>query len=585
MEQLIVFGTLIGALALFIHGRLRYDVVAMLALLVVTITGVIPQDEAFAGFGHPAVITVAGVLVASRGLVNAGGVVVISRWIARAGNSPMMQVIALTPVVVVSSAFMNNVGALALLMPTTIRIARRSGTSPSLLLMPLAFGSLLGGLITLIGTPPNIIIASFRESATGEPFRMFDFTPVGLGIALAGSVFLALIGWRLVPQRQSKGSREELFDIEAYTTEVHVSDASPLVGKRLNEFKNDIDIVVSALLRNKQPIPFPSPYEIIRADDILIVEAGPVELSELIDTYKLDLVGRASEEQLETSEVSIVEAIVTPQSQIINRTPRSLNLRQRYRVNLLAVSRKGERVKARLSKTRFQAGDVLLLQAYSDALPDVLAALGCLPLAERAIKLAKPRRLAMTVALFAGALILAATGVLPIAVAIVSAAVAMILLGIISLKEAYDSIDWPVIVLLGAMIPVGSALELSGGAQTITDGLLAVGRQAPPVVALAIILIGTMTLSDLINNAAAAVLVAPIALHVAEGLGVSSDPFLMAVAIGASCAFLTPIGHQSNTLVMGPGGYHFGDYWRVGLPLEILIVAVALPLLLIFWPL
>lgn len=586
MEQIIVFGTLGGALILFVDGRLRYDIVALLALLVVTITGVVAQEDAFSGFGHPAVITVAAVLVASRGLLNAGVVDLISKWISRVGDRPIMQVLVLTVVVAISSAFMNNVGALALMMPVAIRTAHKNGSSPSMLLMPLAFGSLLGGMTTVIGTPPNIIIATFRESVSGTPFRMFDFTPVGGSVAAAGIAFLVLIGWRLVPQRQSKGSREDLFEIEAYTTEVHVTEKSPLVGKMLVQLRNDdLDVVVGAVLRGDYRISAPSAYETIRADDVLIVEANPDELKELVDTYRLELVGRSSEDRMKTKEVSIVEAIVTPGSQMLNRTPKDLNLRWRYGVNLLAVSRKGSRVKARLSQTRFQAGDVLLLQAHTSALTETLATLGCLPLAEREIKLDKPRRLLMTLAIFAAALIAAATGLLSISVAMITAVVTMLMLNILTLKEAYDAIDWSIIVLLGAMIPVGGALESSGGAQSITDVLLRIGNQTPPAVTLTIILVGTMLLSDLINNAAAAVLIAPIAINVARGLDVSADPFLMAVAIGASCAFLTPIGHQSNTLVMGPGGYQFGDYWRVGLPLQIVILAVAIPLLLVVWPL
>ena len=587
LEQLIVFGTLIGTLALFVSGWLRYDLVALLALLAVTLTGVIPQEEAFSGFGHPAVVTVAAVLVVSRGLLNGGTVDLIAQWISRVGDRPMVQILVLTSVVAISSGFMNNVGALALLMPVAIRIARKSGVSASKLLMPLAFGSLLGGMTTLIGTPPNIIIATFRAQTAGTPFRMFDFTPVGLGVALVGIAYLVLIGWRLIPQRESKGSRQDLFEIGAYTTEVRIPEESSLVGKMIREIKNgtNVDIVIIALMRGKQRIPAPSAYETFRSDDILVVEADPEDLEELVDSYKLELVGSGSEDSLDFKDMSIVEAIVTVNSPIVNRTPRSLNLRWRYGVNLLAVARQGTRVKARLSNIRFQAGDVLLLQAHTNTLSDVLSALGCLPLAEREIGLGRSRRLLIPVAIFAAALLAAATGLLSIAVAMVGAAAAMIILGILSLKEAYDSINWPIIILLGAMIPVGTALETSGGAQAIANSLLKIGAELPPAATLTVILVATMFLSDIVNNAAAAVLMAPIAISVAQGLAVAVDPFLMAVAIGASCAFLTPIGHQSNTLVMGPGGYRFGDYWRVGLLLEIIVVLVSVPLLLLFWPL
>jgi di/tricarboxylate transporter len=586
-EQLIVFGTLLSTLLLFVSGRLRYDVVALLALMAVTLTGVIPHEEAFVGFGHPAVVTVAAILVVSRGLLNGGAVDVLAGWISRVGDRPVTQVMVLTSVVAISSGFMNNVGALALLMPVAIRIARKSGVSASKLLMPLAFGSLLGGMTTLIGTPPNIIIATFRAETAAVPFRMFDFTPVGVGVALVGIAYLVLIGWRLIPQREGTGSRQDLFEIGAYTTEVRIPQRSPLVGKMVREIKDgaDVDIIIVALRRGQQPIHMPSAYETFQADDTLVVEAAPEDLQELVELYKLELVGSGIEESLEFKDMSIVEAIVTPNSPIVGRSPSTLNLRRRYGVNLLAVARQGERVRQRLSKLRFQAGDVLLLQTHTDALADVLAALGCLPLAGREIGLGRSRRLLVSVVIFAAALVAAAVGVLPIAVAMVGAAVAMVVVGVLTLKEAYDSINWPIIILLGAMIPVGHALEVSGGAEAIANSLLSLGSEMPAAVTLTFILVATMFLSDVINNAAAAVLMAPIAISVAQGLSVSADAFLMAVAIGASCAFLTPIGHQSNTLVMGPGGYRFGDYWRVGLLLEVVVVLVSIPLLLLAWPL
>jgi len=590
LQQLIVFIVLILALALFIWGRWRYDLVALLALLAVTVTGIIPGEQAFAGFGHPAVITVAAVLVVSRGLRNSGVVTLLARPLLRVGERPMTQVGALSSLVAVLSAFMNNVGALALLMPVAIRMARKNGRSPSLLLMPLAFGSLLGGLITLIGTPPNIIIATFRAETGAAPFRMFDFAPVGLGVAVAGLLFIALIGWRLVPQRKGAASREELFEIGAYVTEVVVPPESDLVGKRLRDLGSvsEAEVVVVGLVRNKRRLYNPSSFEILRAEDVLIVEADSEDLRELVDAAGLALSGspKTGEEALGDSErSSLMEAVVTADSPLVGQTARSLNLRWRHGVNLLGVARMGSRIHRRLRDIRFQVGDVLLLQGPTETFTAVLSTLGCLPLAGRGLSLGRPRRVRLGVAIFGAALLLAASGLLPIQVTFVGAAVAMLLTNIISLREAYESIDWSIIVLLGAMIPVGQALEISGGANLIANATLAASSELPPVVSLVIILVATMFLSDLVNNAAAAVLMAPIAISVAAGLGASADPFLMGVAIGASCAFLTPIGHQSNTLVMGPGGYRFGDYWRMGLLLELIIVLVAVPLIMLFWPL
>ena len=587
--QLTVFGVLALALVLFMLGRWRYDVVALLALLVVTVSGIVPAERAFAGFGHPAVVTVAAILVVSQGLRNAGAVDVIARWVGRIGGGPTVQLAALCGLAALASGFMNNVGALALFMPVAIHSARRSGVSPSRLLMPLAFASLLGGMTTLIGTPPNIIIAAFRTQTGAAPFRMFEFTPVGLGVALAGLAFMTLIGWRLIPRRKGQASAAELFAVEEYVSEVRIREAAPVAGKRLRALKELAEnrVAVVGLVRGTRRKPSPAHQTVLRAGDVLIVKAAPEDLEALVGAAGLELVGSAplEEADLESDAVTLTESVVMPDARLEGQSAAGLRLRQRYGVNLLAVARQGARLSARLDHIRLKAGDVVLLQGPSEALPDVLAALGCLPLAERGLRLGRPRRIVLAVSVFGAALVAAALGLLPVQLAFAAAAVAMVLAGLISLRQVYESVDWPIIVLLGAMIPVGEALETTGGAQRIADGLLGLSGQMPPAATLAVVLVGTMFLSDLVNNAAAVVLIAPIALSIAGGLGVSADPFLMAVAIGASSAFLTPIGHQSNTLVMGPGGYRFGDYWRVGLPLEALIVVVALPLILWLWPL
>lgn len=589
VDQFIVFGVLLITVILFVWGRWRYDVVALVALLAVTVTGIIPGDRAFAGFGHPAVITVAAVLVVSRGLLNTGIVDAIAQRLARVGDRPAAQVGMLTAIVTVLSAFMNNVGALALMMPVAIRIARKNGHPPSLFLMPLAFGSLLGGLMTLIGTPPNIIVATFRTSNGSEPFRMFDFTPVGVGVALAGVLFIILIGWRLVPRRQSQATDRAMFEIENYVTEVRIPEDSELVGRSLRdlELTSEMDIVVVGIVRDDTPMAAPSSFEVFRAGDILIVEARSVDLDAFAQISNLELAGGAEppREALQSDTVSIVEAVVRPGSPMVGETARTLNLRQQHGVNLLAIARQGARTHTRLGRVRFQAGDVLLLQGPAGTIPETLSNLVILPLAERQLSVGRPPRVILSVGIFAGALATAAAGLVPVQVAFVLAMVLMLLTNVLTLTEAYESIDWPIIVLLGAMIPVGEALEVSGGADLIANQVLALSYGAPPVVTLALVLIGTMFLSDLVNNAAAAVLMAPIALNIANELGASTDPFLMAVAIGASCAFLTPIGHQSNTLVMGPGGYRFGDYWRMGILLEVVITVTAIPLIMTFWPL
>lgn len=601
-DQWIVFTVLLVTLAAFIWNRLRFDVVAMLALLAVAIAGLVPVDSVFAGFGHPAVITVAAVLVISQGLVNGGVVDEVARLLARVGKNAVIQVLTLTLVVAVCSAFINNVGALALLMPVAIWMSREAGRSPSLLLMPLAFGSLLGGTITLIGTPPNIIIASYREAGT---FGLFDFAPVGLAISLAGIVFIGLIGWRLTPKREDPAAGEKLFSVGDYLTELKLPEGSDFAGGTLHNLLTAGDsqnnLVVLSLIRDDKTTPAPSTFTILRENDVLLVEADTESLGEFLEITGLALASGAPDEETEENDTGdegrrqqaekelvagdarLIEAVVTPGSQLVGRSANRLNLRERYSVNVVAVARQGHRLKQRLADIRFRSGDILLVQGFEETLPGNLRTLGCLPLAERGLAFGREKRLGLAGGLFAVAIVSIVAGWVTPPVALVACAVAMVLAGLLEASDAYKAIDWSVVVLLAAMIPVGQALETTGGADLIARQILAISEGQAPWLVLSIILVGTMLLSNVVNNAAAAILVAPIALGVAGQLGLSSDATLMAVAIGASCAFLTPIGHQSNALVMEPAGYRFGDYWRLGLPLSVVVTATAVPVILWVW--
>lgn len=612
-EQLIVFGVLAATLVLFVWNRWRYDLVALAALLACALTGVVPAEEVFAGLGHPAVISVAAVLVLSRGLLNAGVVDSVARRLMQVGERPWAHVAALTGIVALSSGFMNNVGALALFMPVAIWMSRQSGRSPSYLLMPLAFGSLLGGTLTLIGTPPNLIIAGYRAEAGEAPFGMFAFLPVGAAVTVAGVLFIALLGWRLVPRRQEQEGNGDLFEISAYLTEVRVPEGCKYAGRTLHALigavQDEADVQVIALIRGDERQRMPSTYEVLREGDILLVEADSDSLKALLDVTGVELAAdveeqenkahdeqEAAEQAVEQEkaekdhksrhgELTLAEAIVSPGSMLVGTSASGLDLRERHGVNVLAVARQGQRLRQRLGEIRFAAGDILLLQAREDALQSSLNSLGCLPLASRGLSITTPRNVMLASAIFAITLASIAFGLLPAATALVTGALVMILVGLIPLGRIYESIDMPVIVLVAAMLPVGQALETTGGSQLIADALLELGQSLPAAATLALLMVAVMLISNVVNNAAAAVLAAPVAISLARGMDASVDPFLMAVAIGASCAFLTPIGHQSNTLVMAPGGYRFGDYWRLGLPLSILVVLCAVPAILWIWPL
>lgn len=597
-EQGIVFAVLAATLGMFIWNRLRFDVVAMLALLAIAIAGLIPTDQLFSGFGHPAVVTVAAVLVISQGLVNGGVVDSIAGLLGRVGHRPTLQVLTLTGVVALCSGFINNVGALALLMPVAVWMSRESGRSPSMLLMPLAFGSLLGGTMTLIGTPPNIIIASYREGASA--FGLFDFAPVGAAITVAGLAFITLVGWRLTPRRGDDDEGDgKLFSVGDYLTELRIPEGSSFAGATLHNLLadsgEDKDVVVLALIRDDDRQLAPSTYKVLKENDLLLVESDTESLQTFLDKTGLELGSQEQEEsdaeeddkarkkELNEGDVQLTEAVITPDSSLVGQTANRLNLRERHGLNVVAVARQGHRLKRRLGDIRFNAGDILLVQGFEDTLTGTLSSLGCLPLAERGLRLGSPRKTILAAGIFIASIITIVSGWLSAPVALVAGAVAMVLAGLIDAPGAYKAIDWSVIVLLAAMIPVGQAMESTGGAELIAGQMLAVGDGLAPAASLAMVLVGTMLLSNVVNNAAAAILVAPIALSLSGELGMASDALLMAVAVGASCAFLTPIGHQSNALVMEPGGYQFGDYWRLGLPLSILVTMVAVPMILLVW--
>ena len=589
-DQATIFAILVALFVLFVWGRWRYDIVAFLALLAAVVAGVVPFAGAFRGFGHPATVTVALVLVMSRALMNSGAVDLIARHVRLSAKRLSLHIGALSSLGASLSAVMNNVGALALLMPVAIQAAAKAKQSPAVVLMPLSFGTILGGLVTMIGTPPNIIIATFRDKTAGEPFGMFDFTPVGASVAIAGLVFIALAGWRLIPPlRRKKLSTQELFDLEDYVSEARVPEGSDAVGKTVHEIEEltrDIDAAVVGVIRKGRRGFGVARREPVEVGDLLVIEAGPENIGKFMTQLKLEVVGVEGSRAnlLRADDVTLMEAVVPPRSRIERRSANAVRLRSRYGVNLIAVSRQGTPIRERLRTLVLEAGDVLLLQGDAERLPEVIAAIGCLPLAERRLQLGKGRQAWLCAGLFAAAIAAAAAGLAPFPITLALAVVAVVLLKIVPPREIYESVDWPVILLLAAMIPVGEALETTGATGLIASAIVDLGAGVSPIVMLALLMVVTMTLSDIMNNAATAVVAAPIAVGIAAQLGLNPDPFLMTVAVGASCAFLTPIGHQNNMLIMGPGGYHFGDYWRMGLPLEALIVCVSIPMIVWVWP-
>ncbi|MCH7862549.1 SLC13 family permease [Sphingomonas sp. NPDC092331] len=584
--QLLSVGVLAGMMLLFIWGRFRYDMVAVIALLAALALGIVSPKQAFTGFSDDIVIIVASALVLS-GAVQRSGVIeramlVLQRRVTRIRS----QLLLLCASVGFASALVKNIGALAMMMPVAFQMAKRSNTSPAVYLMPMSFASLLGGLITLIGTSPNIIVSRVREEMTGQPFGMFDYAPVGLGLTLMGLVFLRF-AYRLLPRdRRAAPTLGEAIDIQDYVTEAEIPAGSPAVDETVAAFRarHDQEVTVTAILRaGIRATPFPDTA--LRAEDRLILTGAPDSLERVIAGDRLELEGSQRERpEGAEGEVGVIEAVIGTDSPLIGRSAGRLGLHERFGVNLIAVSRQGERLASRLGAIVLQAGDVIVLQGPLELLFERLGELGCLPLAQRTLRLGSARKGLLPVAILAAAMAATALGYVPVAVAFFAAAGLTILLGALPVREAYDHIEWPILVMLGALIPVSDSLRTTGASQIIGDWLGQLAATLPPWGAVALILAAAMAVTPFLNNAATVLVMAPIAATFAGQLGYRPEAFLMATAVGAGCDFLTPIGHQCNTLVMGPGGYRFGDYARLGAPLSVLVLVVGTPLILWVWP-
>ena len=630
IDQIAIFSIILLTFILFIWGKWRYDIVSIIALCVLFIADqllggeksslIMEPSNIFMGFGHPAVITVAAVLIISRALRNSGVVDVIARQISPFSKHQIAHISSLSGVVSIFSAIMNNVGALALMLPVALKTSIKQKRSPSVILMPLAFASILGGMITMIGTPPNIIISTLRktqymelkaqaiedntsraaeylasqninvEQFHPEPFGMLDFSPVGGIIAILGVLFVALIGWRFIPKESyKKPGAESLFSMDEYITEIRIPKGCKFIGRKISEiekYTEDRLTIIGGISINGSTYT-PRHDQIIQERDRFQIQADPIDLKLMMDEYVLKLTKKMREriDQLKDEDTTYKEVLITPDSPLVNRDRTYFRRRTSNSLILMAIARQGQPIRKRLGDVIFHVGDVLLIQGNIDNLDDNISSLNLVPLAQREVQVGIFSQVSLALLIFGAAIVISMTGILPTTLAFVGAILIYIFTGILPIRELYQQIDWPIIVLLGAMIPVSDALQTTGSTQLIAEFMVSMAGSLPGWSILVIIMVLTMFLSDIINNAATALIMAPISVGIAVSMGVSADPFLMAVAIGASCAFLTPIGHQCNALILGPGGYKFSDYWRMGLPLEILIVIIGTPLILYFWPL
>jgi di/tricarboxylate transporter len=586
VPQMLAFLIIAGMMVAFIVGRWRYDVVAVGALLVAMLVGIVPPEAAFTGFSNDIVIIVGSALVVSSAVARSGIMELAIRRYVPNLTAPRAQLILLVTVVTILSAFVKNIGALAIMMPIAFQMARRSGVSPSMFLMPMAFGSLLGGLMTQIGTSPNIIVSGVREELTGTAFTMFDFTPVGSILSIVGVAFLALFYWLLPRRQREEMGMDRAIDIKNYTTEARVLPDSIAIGLTVGEVQARADgaAMVTGIVNASGHRRTPFPDATLRAGDIVLIEGEPEALDKMVSQAGLSFSERRGAASRDSADVGVIEAIIGESSGLIGASAQELTLFDRTGLNLLAISRRDQRFTERLGQIKFQNGDLILLQGHLQRIPELLREWDCLPLVERGLKIGSVRNGLVPLAILLAAMVATAFGIVPVAPAFFTAAALMVVFGALPLREVYGQIDAPILIMLACLIPVSESLQATGGTDLIAAWLTATAQTLPGWGALALIMIAAMAVTPFLNNAATVLVMAPIAAGFATGLGYSPEAFLMAVAIGAGCDFLTPIGHQCNTLVMVPGGYRFGDYWRLGLPLSILVVLVAVPALMIVWP-
>ncbi len=595
-EQIILFALFAVILGMLLWGRFRHDLIAAAGLFCGVALGVVPEDLAFSGFSNPAVVIVALVLIASRAFENSGVLGAISRLAVNEKRPVALHVALIAGIGAGLSAVINNVAALAMLMPIDVQAARRANRPPGRTLMPLAFATILGGMITLIGTPPNIIASSIRARQLGAPYGMFDFSPVGLVVALAGVAFVALIGWRLVPARQDQSSE---YDAESFRAELRVPSDSKLdgtVGAELDEAAEQADAVLSGIVRDGERLPGAFRSKTIQSGDLLVVEGSSDSIAALIKALDLQRIepdddesaaphGEEKGKKAEGGGPEIVEAVVRSDSWLVGRTAAGLDIRRRFGIALLGVARSGRFSREQIANRKIAAGDELLISGRQAGSRPMLRQLGLIAVNRVGVSPFDPFKASLAVGLFAAAIIAATTGFLSFATAMAIAVAGYAAFGLVPAREFYSQIEWPVVVMLACLLPLGAAFEQVGGTSLIAGGIAELAQGQPPVLALIAIMVVTLTLSDVLNNVATMVITGPVAIDLAQRLNVNPDTFLMGVAISASCAFLTPIGHKNNTLIMGPGGFRFSDYWPMGLPLEIVVLLVSVPMLLWVWPL
>ena len=583
-----------GALVLFVWNRLRVDVVGLIVMAALIVSGLVTPQQGISGFSNEAMITVAAMFILSAGLVRTGAIEAVGRQVVRlAGSSELRLLLVSLAIAVPLSAFINNTPVVVMMIPMLLGISRQMGISASRIFLPVSFGSQLGGTLTLIGTSTNLLVAGLVLDLGLERIRLFDITPPALVLTALGLVYLVTIGRALTPHRETKSDLVASYELREYLSGLVVEPGSPVAGRTLGDsrFADRFGFQVVGIEREGERIPFPSASAVLREGDHLLVRGRSQEIARVEETSGLRLAGVQPEMPLESGpdeaepgSARLAELIVPPRSRVIGRTLRSLHFRWRYGVPVLAIQRHGEPLHQALGETRLEPGDVLLVRGTPEELENVhrereLALLGGVDIPAR-----RTRKMPIAVGIMVAVVLLAALEVTTILVSAILGVVVMFLTRCLTPDEAYQDIDWMVLVLLGSVIPLGIAMQETGTAQLLAASLLGLTQPLGLYGSLAGIYLLTSTLTEIISNNAAAVVLTPVAVAAAAGLGASPLPFVLAVMFAASNSFVTPIGYQTNTFIYGPGGYRFTDFVRVGGPLALLMVVAATLVIPFFFP-
>ncbi|HSE41224.1 MAG TPA: SLC13 family permease [Acidobacteriota bacterium] len=587
LSIIFVLALLVLAIFLFSTELLSFDVVAILLLTALLVSRIVSPEEAFRGFGSDTVIIIGGLFVLSAALLRTGLMERIGAFLQKhAGDNQKYLAALIMITVALVSAFISNTAATAFFLPAVVALARRAKISPSKLLMPLAFASILTSSVTLISTSTNIVVSGLLSNYKMEPMGMFELAPVGIPISIAGFIYMFTIGMKMVPDRDEKKTLAEAYNLRGYLTEVIVLPGSSLIGKTVEKVGPELNLTIVGLVKEDGRISVPHPKDVIKDADVLLVEGSAEEILKIKDAANLEIKADFTlpPGAFQTEELSLIEAIIMPGSRLRGLTLKQARFRQRYGLSVLAINRQGFTLRSKLSEIPLRIGDVLLIEGSKNRIQEVIEEGDLSFLGELSEVRARSAKAGWALLIFSLTIALGTFKILPFSSAILLGTLLMFLTKTITPQEAYNAMEWRILILIGSMIAFGLAMENSGAAKFVSAQMVNLLGHYGPMAILAGFFVLTVILTQPMSNQAAALVLIPVAIQAANHLNLNPRTFAMMIAVAASCSYLTPL-EPSCVLVYGPGKYKFTDFLKVGSLLTIIIFAIAMLLVPYFWPL